>query len=256
MFTGEHGIFFYLLVLVLLAGTGTGLVVGVLFFFKRSGVKRANLFFGLLLLSISLTLLHNVFVITDFFDLHPRWRFLPIYFTLTFPTLLFYYVKLNLYPTYRLRPTDVKHFILPVGQFLFFLVLFFSPIAYKSQIDRSFYNPFYGAFEQFLYLSTFFAYMYFAYRYVIQKRHTLKNPIEARRVLYLAKLIEILFLLFCIHTIFVIADFVAYEFLNINLRTVKPYAAMGALSFAALVFWLTIYGIQVLIWGRRVFLKQ
>ncbi len=253
MLPGEHGILFYLLVLALLAGALAGVTIGGLFFFKRSGVRRANIFFGFLLITIGLTLLHNIFVITGFYEHHPRWRFLPIYFTLAFPSLLFYYVKLNLYPGYRLRPTDIKHFILPTGQFLFFAVLFFSPLAYQSQIDRSFYNPFFGAFEQFLYLSSFFAYMYFAYRYVIQKRQTIKKPAEARRVLYMAKLIEILFFLFCIHTIFVIADFVAYEFLNINLRTVKPYAAMGALSFAALVYWLVTYGIQVLIWGRRSF---
>lgn len=252
----ERSIFFYLLILVLLIVVLHGLTSGTLFFFKRSGVKRANIFFGLLLIAIGLTLLHNIFTMTGLYENHPSLYFLPIYFTLALPTLLFYYVKLNLYPAYRLRWTDAKHFVLPLGQFLFFLFLFLMPIEYKSTVGRHFYNPFFGAFEQFLYLTTFFSYMYFAYRYVRKKRLAPKDAIEARKILYLEKLIQILFILFCIHAVFVLADFISYEFLNVNLRTVKPYAALGALSFAALVLWLSVYGFQVLVWGRKIFRKR
>ncbi len=256
-----YSIFYYLLLLALTGGLLYGLGVGVLFFLKRSGEKRANTFFGFLLLAFSLTLLHNVFIITGFFEAFPRWKFLPIYYTLAFPPLLFYYVKLNCYPSYGLRWTDLKHAMLPFGQFLFFFILFLMPVSYKAGIDRNFYNPFYGAFEQFLYLSTFYAYLYFAYRYVVQRRRQAQarakqQPWTWKRVVYLEKLLQILFFLFCIHTFFVVTDFTSYELLNINLRAVKPYAALGALSFAALVYWLCIYGTQVLIWGRRVFNTQ
>lgn len=254
----QHSIFYYLLLLTLSAGAMYGMMVGLLFLLKRSGEKRANASFAFLLLSFAFTLLHNVFVIAHVYESYPRLRFLPIYFTLAFPPLLFYYVKINCYPAYHFRWTDAKHFVLPGGQFLFFLVLFLLPVSVKSQYDRHFYNPFYGAFEQFLYLSTFYAYLYFAYRYVIQRRRQeKKSPVHhadtMKRVLYLEKLLQILFFFFCIHTAFVIADWASYEFLNINLRAVRPYAAMGALSFASLVYWLSIYGTQVLIWGRRVF---
>ena len=250
-----HSIFYYLLLMALSCGLAYGLVLGVLFLFKRSGEKRANIFFALLLFAFSLTLLHNVLVITGFYVSFPAWKFIPIYFTLAFPPLFFYYVKLNCYPSYHLRWTDAKHGMLPIGQFLFFMILFLFPVSCKSNIDRNFYNPFYGAFEQFLYLSTFFAYLYFAYRYVIQRRRQIdkRDVWKYKRTLYLEKLLQILFFLFCIHTFFVLSDFTSYEFLNINLRAVKPFAALGALSFAALLYWLCIYGTQVLIWGRRVF---
>jgi len=189
-----------------------------------------------------------------FYEQHPRWYFLPVYFTLAFPTLLFYYVKFNLYPVYRLQLTDIKHFILPIGQWLFFAILFCMPVEYKSGIDRHFYNPFYGAFEQGLYLVTFFAYIYFAYRYVRHKRRRVRDPRERKKVIYLAKLLQILFVLFCGHTVFVVGDFLSYEILGINLRAFKPHLALGMLSFAVLVFWLGIYGVQVLLWGRRIFL--
>jgi hypothetical protein len=230
------------------------LIIGAMFLLMRTGERRANVFYGLLLITFGLTLLHNIFFMTGFYDNFPSLRFLPIYFTLAFPPLLFYYVKLNLYPAYKFYRTDVKHFVLPVCQFIFFVVLFFAPASYKSQIDRSFYNPLYGAFEQALYLGTFFSYMYFAYRYIRQKQKQVRNRIEAKKTLYLKKLVEILFILFCVHAVFfVVWDFFSYEFLNINLRTVKPYAGFGALSFAALGLWMGVYGVQVLLWGRRLF---
>lgn len=248
-----HSIFFYLLLAAMSIGVLQCLSVGSLFFFKRSGVKRANYFYGSLLLAIGFTLLHNVFVIGGIYKLYPQLNFLPIYFTLALPVLLFYYVKLCLYPAYRLKMSDVKHFILPVLQTLFFVVIFCTSLAFKSKLGRHFYNPFFGAFEQFLYLVNFTAYLYFAYRYILQRQKSVIKKRAIRQILYLKKLIQILFVLFVINAIFIVGDFAGYELLNVNLQTVKPYAALGALSFAAMAFWLGTYGFQVLLWGRKTF---
>ena len=249
----EKSLLFYLLIIVLVGGVLQSLGIGFLFFFKRSGVRRANAFYGTLLIAFGLTLLHNILYITDLFQYHPRASMLPTYFTLALPTLLFYYVKLDLYPRYRLQWSDSKHFILPVSQFLFFLVICTNLVNFGSPLPRYFYNPFYGAAEQFLYLSSFFAYMYFAYRYIKQKGKAPKSRAEAKKVSYLKTLIQTLFFLFSIHAIFVVVDFISFDFFNIDLRTIKPFEALGVLSFAALVYWLGVYGFQVLIWGRKVF---
>ncbi len=255
---GDRSVFFFLLIFLLAAGVAQNLSVGGLFFFKRSGSRRANAFYGLLLIAFGLTLLHNILDFAGIYEAFPRLKFLPIYYTLAFPTLLFYYVKLSLYPAYRLRGTDVKHFILPVFQFFFFLALFLMPADFKAGWGRAFYNPFYGAFEQFLYLTTFIAYLYFSHRYIRAKRLELrrKQSPELKQALYLRTLIRVLFFLFVIHAVFVITDFICYEFLGINLRSVRPYVALGMLSFAALAFWLGTYGFQVLVWGRKVFGKK
>lgn len=244
---------FYLLVGILSIGVLQGLTIGGLFFFKQSGEKRANYFYGLLLITFALTLLHHIFTMTGLFERYPGLYFLPIYYTLAFPTLLFYYVKLNLYPAYQFQWTDGKHFILPAGQFLFFISVFFTTVAYKSELGRQFFNPFYGALEQLLYLTTFFAYLYFSWRYIRRKHGTVRERQELRQVLYLKVLVKMLFLLFCVQTVFVVSDFIIFELFSINLRSVRLYAALGVLSFAALLFWLGIYGFQVLFWGRRVF---
>lgn len=251
----DHTIFFYVLVALMVIGVLQSLSIGFLFFLKGSGERRANAFYGLLLITIGLTLLHNVFIVTDFYKFYPRFNFLPIYYTLAFPTLLFYYVKLTLYPAYKFKLSDIKHFILPGLQFLFFLFLFSSSVEARSQVDRYFYNPFYGGFEQFLYLLGFFAYMYFAYRYIRRRRKEIKHKKHLKALKYLNKLLQILFLLFLVHAFMVTSDFISFEFFNVNLRASKIFAGLGIFSFVAIVYWLGIYGFQVLFWGRKVFIK-
>jgi hypothetical protein len=252
----DKTIFFYLLVFILVVCVLQALSIGGLFFFKSSGDRRANWFFGALLIAFGLTLLHHIFTFVGLYDYYPRLKFLPLYFTLSFPPLLFFHVKLSLYPSYKLKWTDAKHFAIPLGQAMFFTTLFFMPVSYKSQIERSFFNPFYGAFEQGLYLVGIYAYLYFAHRYIKQKRLSLKGrnrPREVKAVFYLRTLIRILLVLFIIHTAFVVGDFTYFILFEINFRAVRAYVAFGMLSFAALGFWLGTYGFQVLFWGRKVF---
>ncbi len=250
---GEKSIFYYLLMALLAIGVLQGLSIGFLFFFKKSGIKRANYLYGALLIAFAFTLFHNILTITGIFSAYPAIKFLPIYFTLALPPLLFYHVKIDLYPGYHFRWSDAKHFILPAGQLIFFSTVFFMATEYKANLGRYFYNPFFGGLEQFFYLTSFFAYLYFAYRYTKQKKRYIAGKKRIKRLLYLQNLLKVFFFLFCIHAGFVVSDFVSYEFLHINLRTIKAFAALGALSFANLVFWLGTYGFQVLFWGRKLF---
>ena len=157
----------------------------------------------------------------------------------------------------------MKHFMLPFAQWLFFWSIFLRRPLDKMAVSRDFYNPFYGGLEQAIYLASFFAYLYFSYRYVYQRRYHLRQSSanaqrreklsvgEGRKVWYLSKLLKGLFILFGIHTAFVLTDFFCYEFLYINLRSVRVYAGLGAMSFAAMVYFLSVYGFQVLFWGRK-----
>ena len=248
-----YRILYYLFLLVLVANILQGLGTGFLYFLKQSGVKRANYFYGFLLITFSLTVVHNLFLVIHFYTNFPAFSYLPIYFTLAFPVLLFYHVKLSLYPAYKLKRSDIKHFILPLGQLIFFLVYFLKSVEEKTPIERHFLNPFFGGIEQFLYLVTFYAYMYFAYRYIVQRQKTVKVRRELRLVLYLKKMILILFNLYLIHTVFVLSDFISYQVFDINLRSYEFFAGAGILSFAGLNYWLSIYGFQVLFWGRKRF---
>lgn len=252
-YLGQRSYGFYALLLVMVVLVLSSLTIGSLYFFKSSGIKRANNCFGGFLLVTGLTLLHSIFVISDFFDHYPSFKFLPIYYTLSMPVLLFFYIKLHLYPSYHLRFSDIKHFFLPIGQLIYFTYLFFLPVAYTSQIDRHFYNPFFGAFEQAIYISSFFSYFYFSRKYIEQKKREPQTPGLSRKIRYAEKLIQFFSLLFIVHTGFILVDFFAYEFMGINLRTIKIFSGLGIMSFVALVFWVNIYGFQTLIWGRKLF---
>lgn len=257
--SADRTIYFYLLVGLLSAVMCYVLTIGVLFLLKRSGDRRANVFYSVLLVAFGLTMLHNILNFMGVYSHYPWLKFLPIYLTLSFPPLLFYYVKLSLYPRYELRWTDAKHFLLPLGQIIYFWILFLAPVTYKAGIDRSFYNPFFGAAEQGLYLLGVYAYLYFAYRYVRHRQLELKKrnlPREQLAVAYLRVFLRVLLALFLIHTILVVADFIYFNAFAIDFRTVKPYVAFGMLSFAALGVWLGTYGFQVLFWGRRIFKKR
>ncbi|MFM8450787.1 MAG: hypothetical protein ACKOAY_11835 [Haliscomenobacter sp.] len=249
---GQHSIFYYALLALLGLVALQAVITGFLYFLKKSGEKRANALYAFLLFSMGGTLIHYLLQITGADQFFPQLAFLPVYATLSFPPLLFYHIKISVYPAYRFRATDIKHLLLPGGQLIYFWIIFLSPLTFKMLLGRQFYNPFYGAMETALYLATSFAYMYFGYRYVLQKRRQLRTSREVQLVRYLSRFVQVLSLLFAIHALFVLTDFISFEFLHINLRTIKPYAALGILSFAAVVSWLNIYGAQVLIWGRKV----
>lgn len=235
--------FFYALMGILGIGVLLGMALGIAFLLRRLPNKTANRYFGLLLIAFSMTLMHSIFVLSDL----ERYIVWPLYFTLSLPSLLFFYVKMSLFPGYRLKPTDSKHFVLPLGQLIFFLGIF---LGYFGRLERSFYHPFYGAFEQVLYLSTFYFYLYSAHKYIQFKASHFKDALERRRVAYMKLLVGTFVILFAVHTLFVVTDFISYEFFRINLRSLKLYVGLGALSFGALVYWLVIYGIQTLIWSK------
>lgn len=252
----ERSLFFYLLFVVMSLGAVQSLIIGGLFFLKKSGERRANRCYAFLLITLGLTLIHNIFILIDLFDTRPYLKGLPLYYTLSFPALLFFYVKLDLFPAYRIKWSDSKHFVMPLSQFIFFILMGLNTIFMGIPLDRYFFNPFYGALEQLLYLTFFFSYIYFAYRYVKQKQKRVRNRHEAKKINYHRVLLKTLFMLFSIHTFFVLSDYIFYNYFLINLQTSKPYAAMGMLSFAAIVYWMGTYGFQVLVWGRKLFYRR
>lgn len=224
--------------------------VGGLFFFKRSGDRRANWSYGALLVMGGLTQLHFLVLFSGLAERYPWMEYLPIYFTLWLPVWLFVHVKLSLYPHYRMRVGDLKHFILPVAQLLFFVGVWLFP-RFRREEGRYFYSPFYGGLEQALYLVIWPAYIVFAYQYLRRKRRMLGRRTLPRLLWYLRKLLKGSMLFVVAYAILALADFVSYNYLLYDLRGREWYAGAQSLSYTVLLIWLTAYGFQVLLWGRR-----
>jgi hypothetical protein len=108
--------------------------IGVLFFFKQSGLTAANQIYGTLLLSCGGMQLHFLLAFAGLLDDFATLKFLPIYFSLSIPVLFFYYVKMTLYPGYRPKRTDIKHFILPLGQILYMFGIWLIPDHVRQRV--------------------------------------------------------------------------------------------------------------------------
>lgn len=235
-----------LMAVTLLAAIG----IGGLFYFKRSGDPRANHLYGALLIAGGLTQLHFLILFTGLNAARPYLEFLPIYFTLWLPVLLFFYVKISLYPRYRFRLGDLKHFIFPVAQLLFFLGLWLIP-SFRRPEGRYFYSPFYGGLEQALYLVIWPAYIVFAYQYLRRRRAQLGRRTLPRLLWYLRKLLKGSMLFVIAYAILAVSDFLSYNYLFVGTRSQPWYLAAQSLTYTVLLLWLTTYGFQVLLWGRR-----
>ncbi|MEM8583480.1 MAG: hypothetical protein AAGF87_04380 [Bacteroidota bacterium] len=236
--------------------------IGGLFFFKRSGHLWANRAFGALLLLGAATQLHYLLDFSGSFTDHPHWRFWPFYFTLWLPVLLFYYIKLTLFPRYRPRISDLKHLALPIGQTFYFILIWLFPDI-RHPDGRWFYSPFYGGFEQALFLFGLPMYLIFSFQYFRRSvspartgnLSTTTQIISGKRLKrtqwYVRQLIRGTLVFWSIYATVALVDFFAFKFFERDLRDLEFFAAAGALSFSGLLYWWCTYGFQVLIWGRN-----
>lgn len=244
-----------LLPLTLMAvAIAAALSIGGLFFLKQSGERRANRLYGTLLVLAGLTQLHFALDFGGWLASDPWLKYLPIYFSLWLPVLLFSHVKISLYPSYLFRWTDMKHLALPIGQTLYFLAVWLFP-SLRHEAGRYFYNPFFGGFEQALFLMGWPLYVFFSALYLRRKRASLNKRSLPRLLWYLRKLLKGVLLFILAYAILSVADVLAFKYLLTDLRTRVWYAGAQALSFTVLLLWLCVYGGQVLVWGRALRVK-
>ena len=196
---------------------------------------------GFLLLLFSLANLQNLLIGVHLFEVRQEWLFLPIWYTLSFGPLIFYYTKYSLYPSYHFRWTDLKHFILPILQIGIYLAAFLQPEVNKVWLLEHYISPFFKTFEGSLYVVSFFSYLALSYRYLKFKEVSVKKKgysWERHKIRWHKQMVRVLFLLAGLNTFYVVTDFVAYNWLGINMYNVEGYSALGDLSFAAMLAWL------------------
>lgn len=229
--------------------------IGGLFFIKQSGDARANRLYGALLILGASTQLHFALDFGGYINRDPRLAYLPIYFSLWLPVLLFSHIKISLYPRYRFRWSDMKHLSLPIGQTIYFLCIWLFP-SFRHEGGRYFYNPFYGGIEQALFLAGWPLYVFFSVLYLRRKRGQLARRSLPRLLWYIRKLLKGVLLFILAYATLSVADVLAHKYLMTGLREQYWYAGAQALTFTVLLLWLCVYGVQVLIWGRRLRILQ
>lgn len=234
--------------LLLCAAAALNGLVAAVFLLRKTDNRRADAAFAGLLMAYSLTCVHHVFILQGVYAQRPDLTSLPLYFTLSFGVLLFLSVKLRLFPGYSFVGSDIKHALLPLGQFLFFLLTW---LLTDWEMSRRFYSPFYGGLEMALYIFTFYAYQFAAYRFIRYKISGLRKKKEGGQPLYealvLRRMLRVMLMLFWINSAYIVTDFVMYELMRLNMHDFRGFTRFGELSFATMAGWAGLSGIQLLL---------
>ena len=227
---------------VMIGGMIQGIGIGLLFLFKSTGNKAANMSFGALLIVYALALASNIAFHTGFYEAYPQYYFLPIWYTLAFGPFLFYYVKLSLYPSYRMRWSDSKHFLLPFWQMVFFAIIGAKSIADKQMFAEQWYFTLYRPLESAVFIGSFFSYLYFAYRYIRARQHNLRFRWQLRKLVWLKQVVKMLGLLLGAYVVYAGSVYLMYYLFDINLYNRNLYFYGADLAFSAMLYWLAFSG--------------
>ena len=219
--------------------------------FRKNKNKRADYFTAAMLVAFALTCLHHIFILKNSYQEKPDWLFMPIYLTLSLGMTLFFSVKLRLFPQYRFVGSDLKHFVLPFGQWIYFIVLFLGySVADRQGMGREFWSPFYGGLEMALYIGTFYIYLFGAYRYTQIRFSALRKKKEGGEPLFEAlvirRMLRVMIILFWVNSAYIVTDFAMYELLKWDMHDFRGFTRFGDLSFVAMAGWAGLSGLQLL----------
>ncbi len=227
---------------MLVFGIAANLLMAVIWIAFPSTQRRADLFTAAMHVALASTSCHLVLISLDVFDNYPDLLFLPVYWTLAIGPFMFFSIKLRLFPKYKFVPSDIKHFILPVGQFLYFALLFiFAEIGFRQELGRKFYSPFYGGLEMAIFITTFNIYLAASYRFIkfkIAQCQRIGDASGLQTVLQLRRMLRVVFILFFFNSVYIFTDFIMYEVLGLNMHNYRTFTHVGEMLFASLATWM------------------
>lgn len=222
-----------------------GMILALLYTLRQRWSRRANLFFAVTIALMCLGLIRVGLYHTGAIAEQAKWYFLPVWFCLSFGPCLFYATKFRLFPAYRLRLTDLKHFVLPLLQLLFYVYFLFISSKSKTEIFETFVLGRYKFAEGLLFLLTFFGYLFLSLRYVKYKQARLRLFQRTDSLQHLRRwerMLKMVFLAALINFGYIIVDFIAYNFFATNLIDLWGFQFWSDLSYALFPLVLVYYG--------------
>lgn len=223
----------------------TCLLCAVLYLIRKKGNYRSNRFLSAFFLVFGLSLIRNSLIVSNTIDVNLALS-APLWNTLWFGPLFFYYIKLNIYPHYLLRKSDLKHFILPLFQFIVHLLLAFKGLNSGQNLNEQF-NLIASA-EGVLYLFTFFPYIILSFRYIKFAQASEKlNYWRKQKLLWLKKITKVLYLLVFVNALYVIMNFLSKFVLPEELSSLTSYFLFSELSFGLIAIWICYQAIKLIV---------
>ncbi len=222
-------------VLLLVVTTGTI----VIYLSKRSGNRKSNIFFAALLSAFGLCIAVLVLEHLGLSASYPRLRYLPIWMTWSIGPAWFFYVKLTLFPAYRLRATDIKHAVMPAAQLVYYGVCF---VTGTDALRREFLFGFAAStYEELIFFGSVLGYLFAAYRYLrFRAREIGDRPIrwDYWRVKQLRHAQRVLVVLLVFNFMFVAYNFVVTQTSGTGLLHLRGFYASSSLSFGLILLYL------------------
>ena len=215
------------------------LATAAVYLVKRSGNRTANLFFALLLMAfagcIGALVLEHLALTTRY----PSLRYLPVWLTLTIGPAWFYYVKLSLFPAYRVRWSDAKHAVFPISQLLYYGYCFLAGVdGLRGEFLFGFAA---STYEEALFLLSVFGYLLGAYRYLrFRARAIGERPWrwDYWRVRQLRHVQRVLVVLLVFNFAFVAYNFAVEQASGAGLLHLRGFYASSSLSFGLILLYL------------------
>ena len=223
------------------AVAGGALATATVYATKRSGNRSSNVFFALLLASFALCIAALVLEHLGLTARYPRLRYAPLWYTWTIGPAWFFYVKFSLFPGYRLRRSDLKHFVAPAVQALTYAAVFFGHLLSGERAPVRVAGVRATTIEEAVFLASVGGYILAAYRYL---RYRAREIGERRarwdywKVVLLRRSQRVLVVLLAFNFAFVAYNFAVEQASGFGLGHLRGFYASSSLSFGLILVYL------------------
>jgi AraC-like DNA-binding protein len=148
---------------MLAVGAAHGLITAILLLTAAHN-RIANRYLALLLFLITAQMIPYIIGFAGYYDAYPWLSFLPVNFSLGYGPALYFYVRQL--TTQQLPARWHWHFLPMLVQFLYYVLVFLQPLAFKNDWDRNIHVPWIDPLESLLIFASFGWYLWLAWQQV------------------------------------------------------------------------------------------
>ena len=232
---------FTLSVIVIGAIIAQGLFAGVILIVQQRN-SYANRFLGLLLLVFSCWLIDTFFRVSTLYQQDPNFYFLPIYYSLAFGPLLYFYTSSLTIAHFRLKRRHLLHFVPALIQGVFYFFLVFQRYDVRRSFWIDVHRPYTYSLEFNLSLLSLIIYALISffqirrYQAWLKNNYSKTNKINLNWLLLILSLIVLLCLLWMVDVYFreVLQEYNASTFSTIAMGVTVLVLAFGGLQQSSL----------------------
>lgn len=211
---------------------------------SRKARTRSTQFLGFLLILGALTVLNTLFANAGIYSRFKNLYFIPLYYTLSFGPLTYFYVKTKINPGFEFRKVHLLHAILPVAQATFYFAVGFRSYEFKSWLWQNVIAPWYQDAEGILFVLTFLAYIFVSRKEVLKERNE-KQPLwKQQQKTWLLRFLHVFVILVAIEFAYGILSNLLWGAYEVNLYNI-PWASFPLdISKALVWYWVSFNGFQ------------